>query len=531
MRKINEVLRLHFEQQLGQRRIGRAINTGQSTVHDYLARFAAAGLSWPLPQPMTDDELESKLYPEKKKKPQPADGEEIHRRGRALPDFAHLQDELKRGKHTTLDLLWREYRDAQPEPGSHYSYSRFCHLFDQWRQSQNPVMRQQHRAGEKLFVDWAGDRIAIHDRHSSDVHYASLFVIAWGASSYTYAEATLTQTLPDWIGAHLRSFAFFGGTSELLVPDNTKTAVIKPCRYDPDLNPTYYEMAKHYGVGIVPARVRKPRDKAVVECGVLVAERWILAALRHRRFFSLAEVNEAIAELLGKLNQRPFKKRPGSRASLFAELDQPAMRPLPAEPYDQSIWEQAKVHPDYHVQVGHCFYSVPYQLARKPVEIRATPTTIEIFHRGQRVASHVRLHQDHQASTEEAHRPPAHRAQTEWDAERLTAWAAKTGPHTARLVEQIMLHFPHPEMGFRSCLGVIRRAQRYPAARVEAAAERTLAIGGRYKSFCSILEKGLDQQPFPPPPSPPRSTPPHGNIRGAQYFSSPNGNNDTAEVQ
>jgi transposase len=531
MRKINEVLRLHFEQQLGQRQIGRAINTGQSTVHDYLARFAAAGLSWPLPQPMTDDELETKLYPEKKKQPQPTGGEQIYRRGRAVPDFAHIQDELKRGKHTTLDLLWREYRDAHPEPGAYYSYSRFCHLFDQWRQGQSPVMRQQHQAGEKLFVDWAGDQIAIHGRQSSDVQTASLFVIAWGASSYTYAEATLTQTLPDWIGAHVRAFAFFGGTAELLVPDNTKTAVLKPCRYDPDLNPTYYEMAKHYGMGIVPARVRKPRDKAIVECGVLVAERWILAALRHRRFYSLAEVNEAIAELLTKLNQRPFKKRPGSRASLFAELDQPAMRPLPAEPYDQSIWEQTKVHPDYHVQVGQCFYSVPYQLVRKPVEVRATPTTIEIFHRGQRVASHVRLHQAHQASTEEAHRPPAHRAHNEWDAERITAWAAKTGPHTARLVEQIMQQFPHPEMGFRSCLGVIRRAQRYPAERVEAAAERTLAIGGRYKSFCSILEKGLDQQPLPQPPSPPRSTPPHGNIRGVQYFSGAGNSNDTAEVQ
>jgi transposase len=379
-------------------------------------------------------------------------------------------------------------------------------------------MRQRHQAGEKLFVDWAGDQIAIHDRQSSEVQTASLFVMAWGASSYTYAEATLTQALPDWIGAHVRGLAYFGGAAALLVPDNTKTAVTKPCRYDPDLNPTYYEMAKHYGMGIVPARVRKPRDKAIVECGVLVAERWILAALRHRRFYSLAEVNQAIAELLAKLNQRPFKKRPGSRASLFAELDQPAMRPLPAEPYDQSIWEQAKVHPDYHVQVGQCFYSVPYQLVGKAVEVRATPATIEIFHRGQRVASHARLHQPRQASTAEAHRPPAHRAHTEWDAERITAWAAKTGPHTARLVEQILQYFPHPEMGFRSCLGVIRRAQRYPAARVEAAAERTLAIGGRYKSFCSILEKGLDLQPLPQSPSPLRSTPPHGNIRGAQYF-------------
>ena len=276
-------------------------------------------------------------------------------------------------------------------------------------------------------------------------------------------------------------------------------------------------MARHYECGILPARVRRPRDKAKVECGVLVAERWILAVLRHRRFFSLPEVNEAIAALVIRLNERPFKKRPGSRASMFAEVDRSALRPLPAEPYDQSIWTKAKVHPDYHVQVGHCFYSVPYQLARKPVEVRATPTTIEIFHRGERVASHVRLREENKASTEAAHQPPAHRAQNEWDGERIVARAARTGPFTAQLVEAILAHFPRPEMGLRSCLGVVRLAQRYPADRVEGAAQRTLAIGGRYKSFCSILAKGLDRQP-PEAEIAQRRTPPHDNIRGPEYF-------------
>jgi transposase len=508
MRKINEVLRLHFQQQLGQRQIARAVNTGQSTVHDYLARFAASGLAWPPDPPLTDAELEARLYPATTP---PSAGQ------RAQPDFARVQDELKRGKHTTLDLLWREYRECHPD--NHYSYSRFCHLYDAWKLGQSPIMRQDHKAGEKLFVDWAGDKITIYDRTTGAATDASLFVAALGASSYTYVEATLTETLPDWIGAHVRAFAFLGGAPALLVPDNTKTAVTRPCRYDPDLNPTYYEMARHYECGILPARVRRPRDKAKVECGVLVAERWILAVLRHRRFFSLSEVNEAIAALVVRLNERPFKKRPGSRASVFAELDRNALRPLPAKPYDQAIWSKAKVHPDYHVQAGHCFYSVPYQLAGKPVEVRSTPTTIEIFHRGERVASHVRLREEHKASTDAAHQAPAHRAQSEWDGDRMVAWAARTGPFTARLVEAILAHFPRPEMGFRSCLGIVRLAQRYPPERVEAAAQRTLAIGGRYKSFCSILAKGLDRQPQETGTEQ-RRTPPHHNIRGPEYFHS-----------
>jgi transposase len=409
---------------------------------------------------------------------------------------------------------------CEAHPAAHYSYSHFCHLYDGWKQRQHPIMRQEHKAGEKLFVDWAGDKIPIHDRASANTTYASLFTAVLGASSYTYAEAALTETLPDWIGAHVRAFAFLGGVTQLLVPDNTKTAVSKPCRYDPDLNPTYYEMAKHYGAGILPARVRKPRDKAMVEVGVLVAQRWILAALRHRKFFSLAELNQAIRELLEKLNRRPFKKRPGCRDAAFTELDRPALQPLPAAPYDQSIWSTAKVHLDYHVQIGHCFYSVPYSLIRKTVDVRATPATVEIFYRGERVGSHLRLRQPHQASTDEAHRPASHRAQSECDAGKIICWAQKTGPFTARLVESILDSFPHVEMGIRSCLGIMRRAQRYPVERVEAAAERTLAIGGRYKSFCSILNKRLDQRP-PQREEPERRTTAHGNIRGPEYFAGP----------
>lgn len=501
MRKIDEILRLHFDKQLGQREIARALELGQSTVHDTLGRFAASGLKWPPDPPLKPSELEQRLYPSKPAEP-----------GRPLPDFHRIRTELER-PHTTLDLLWREYREA--EPGG-YSYSRFCALYEDWRQCQIVVMRQSHKPGEKLFVDWAGDKITIHER-SGQTRRASLFVAVLGASNYTYAEATLTEQLPDWIGAHVRAFAFFQGVPELLVPDNTKTAVIKPCRYDPELNPTYADMAQHYGVGIVPARAYKPRDKAKAEAGVLVAERWILAALRGLTLMSIEETNEAIARLLARLNHRPFKKRTGCRWTSFLELDQPAMRPLPESPYEMSEWSKARVHPDYHVQAGDCFYSVPYHLVSEQVEVRTTPATVEIFHDGQRVASHLRSRTHWKPVTDPSHRSPAHKAHTEHNAGNIREWAATFGPFTVQLIEQIMAHFPHPEMGFRSCLGTLRHAKRYPVHRVEKAAELTLAIGGRYRSFLSILDKSLDQQPVACQGGE-RATPPHDNIRGPEYF-------------
>ena len=505
MRKIRETLRLSFDHELSQHEIARAIQAGQPTVHDYLTRFRASGLSWPLPDSLTDRDLEQKLFPPPAQKATP----------RPQPDFARIEAELKRD-HVTLDLLWREYREAHPEG---YSYSRYCFLYERWKASQGVVMRQEHKAGEKCFVDWAGTKLRIRNRETGEVHEASLFVAVLGASNFTYAEAAWDEQLPSWIGAHLRAFEYFGGTPELLVPDNTKTAVTRACRYDPDLNATYYEMAKHYHMGIVPARKRKPKDKAKVEGGVLVASRWILAVLRNVTLFSLEHANRLIRELLEKLNHRPFKKRPGSRWDLFRQLELGALRPLPAEPYDQAIWLKARVHPDHHVQAGHEFYSVPYQLIGESVEVRVSPRTIEILHQGQRVASHVRCREPHKAVTDDAHRPPAHQAQTAWTLEKLRNWAALTGPFTAQLVESVMAAFPHPEMGFRSCLGILRRAQKLPAERVEAVAERTLAIGGRYKSFCSILAKRLDQQPLTA--APPKATPAHGNIRGAGYFVAP----------
>lgn len=507
MRKIREVLRLHYDLKLGQRQIARSVQISQSTVHDYLARFAQSGLSWPLPAAIGEAELEAAMFPT-----EPAVAMADNQR--ALPDFLHIHQELQQHKHTTLQLLWEEYRGAHAEG---YGYSRFCYYYQQWKQQRDLVMRQEHSPGEKLFVDWAGAKIPVHDPETGDIYEAPLFVAVLGASNYTYAEATRSQELEPWIAAHVRAFEFISGCPKLVVPDNAKTGVTRACRYDPDLNPTYQEMALHYGVGVLPTRPYKPRDKAKVEVGVQIAQRWIVAALRHRQFFSLHELNLAIRELLEKLNQRPFQKRAGSRHSLFLELDQPALRPLPAERFDLSAWSQAKVNIDYHIQFDHSFYSVPYALARQTVEVRATPSTIEIFHQGVRVASHARSHKPYTASTHPEHRPRSHQAHLEWPPSRIVQWASTIGPHTAQVVEKILAGFPHPEMGYRSCLGIIRLSQRYSASRVEAAAQRALLTGAvRYKSIDSILRRSLDQQPLSE--STERAATTHANIRGAEYF-------------
>jgi transposase len=511
MRKTREVLRLHFDLHLGQRQIARSVQISQSTVHEYLARFAQSGLSWPLPATVGEAELEAALLP-----PEPTAAPLAGQR--TMPDFVHIHQELQQHKHTTLQLLWEEYRAAHPHPQG-YGYSRFCHYYQRWKQQRDLVMRQEHHPGEKLFVDWAGATLPIDDPQTGNIHQAPLFVATLGASSYTYAEATWSQELQHWIGAHVRTFEFIGGCPQLVVPDNTKTAVTRASRYDPDLNPTYQEMALHYGVGVVPARPYKPRDKAKVEVGVQIAQRWIVAALRHRKFFSLHELNLAIRELLEKLNHRPFQKRPSSRHSLFLELDQPALRPLPVERFDLAAWSQATVNIDYHIQFDHSFYSVPYSLARKPVEVRATPATIEIFHRGERVASHARAHKPYTAVTHPEHRPRSHQAHLEWPPSRIVQWASTVGPHTAQVVGKILDSYPHPEMGYRSCLGIIRLGERYSALRVEAAAQRALLTGAvRYKSLESILRHSLDQLPLAAPAAEDRTTTPHDNIRGAEYF-------------
>jgi transposase len=371
-----------------------------------------------------------------------------------------------------------------------------------------------------MFVDWAGDTLPIHDRSTGAVLPAALFVSVLGFSSYTYAEATADQQMESWLGGHMRALEFYGGAARLVVPDNTKTGVTKACRYDPDLNPTYQDMALHYGMGVVPARPYKPRDKAKVEAGVLLAERWIIAALRHHTFFSLAEAKVSIRGLLARLNQRPFRKSDGSRASLFEQVERATLRPLPTERFDLSQWSRAKVNIDYHLAFDSNFYSVPYALVGEVVEVRSTPATVEIFHRGQRIASHLRGHSHGKAITIAEHRPKSHQAHLEWTPSRMVNWAGKTGPYTAQLFERILADKPHPEMGYRSCLGLIRLTNRYSAERMEAAAQRALLTGAcRYKSVKSILENSLDREPLPQQDPPAASQPVrHDNLRGAEYF-------------
>jgi len=505
MRKIKEILRLH-SLGLSQRQIAASCAVGQATVSEYLKAAEIAKLQWPDVAEWGEDRLVETLAPPR--------GKPAPRSQPPEPDYAGIRHQLQTNKHVTLQLLWEEYRENHPDG---YRYSRYCDLYRGWLRRQEVVLRQEHRAGEKLFVDFAGDTIPIH-QGADPVMEAAIFVAVLGASNYTYAEATATQGLADWIGAHLRAFEFLGGVPEIIVPDNLKSGVTKACRYEPSVNRTYEEMAAHYGVAVVPARQSKPRDKAKVEAGVLVVERWILAALRKQRFFNLGELNQAIQQLLGRLNGRPFRKRDGSRRSLFELLDQPALRPLRVERYEYGDWETHRVNIDYHVEFDNHWYSVPYQLTQQEVEVRATIATVEIFHRGVRVTSHARSHLPHKATTVNDHRPKAHQRHLEWTPSRLVNWAQTIGPATAELLDRILASKRHPEQGYRSCLGVLRLSKQYTGQRVEAAARRALALQAcSYQSIKSILQCNLDSQAIEPAaePKPPLH---HPNIRGSEYF-------------
>ena len=507
MRKIREILRLHFEQKLGQRQIARSVNTSQSTVHEYLARMKAAGLRWPLSEDQDEESLEQSLFPPGQAPAKlPA---------RVQPDFTHIRQQLEQHRDLTLELLWEEFRGQHPDG---YSYSRFCKLYRHWKKRQDVVMRQDHHPGEKLFLDWAGATIAIHQADGT-TRQAPLFVSAMGASSYTYAEAVTDQQMGNWLKVQIHALEFYGGCPQLLIPDNTKTGVTRACIYEPDLNPTYQEFASHYRVAVMPTRPRKPRDKAKVESAVQVVQRWIVMRLRHQRFFSVTAANEAIRELLSYLNNRPFRKRrEETRASLFATLDRPDLQPLPAERYDLSHWAQARVNIDYHVAFDGNWYSVPYTLTGEAVEVRSTPSTVEIFHRGKRIASHLRGRDRNKSVTQHEHRPRSHQAHLEWPPSRMVQWAGQVGPNTAQLVQRMLDDKPHPEMGYRACLGIIRLAAKYSPARMENAAERALLAGAvSYKSVKSILQNGLDTQRSALPP-PLRLSPEHENLRGPEYF-------------
>lgn len=404
-----------------------------------------------------------------------------------------MHTELRR-PGVTLALLWQEYRLSHPQG---FQYSWFCEHYRLWAAKVDVAMRQEHRAGEKLFVDYAGQTVPVIDRQTGEIRQAQVFVAVLGASSYTFAEATWSQTLPDWLGSHARCLAFLGAAPQILVPDNLRSGVSKAHRYEPDINPSYRDLAEHYGIAVVPARARKPKDKAKVEVGVQVVERWILAALRNRQFFSLGELNTAIALLLDRLNHKPFKKLPGSRRSAFEAIDQPALQALPEQPYVYAEWKKVRVHIDYHVEVDGHFYSVPYQLVKHQLEVRLTAQTVECFHANQRVASHRRSPHKGRHTTHTAHMPKSHREHAEWTPQRLIRWAEQTGPNTAGVIAYILERRIHPQHGFRACLGILRLSKQHGEARLEAACQRALALGAcSYKSLESILRQGLERLPL-----------------------------------
>ena len=504
MRKIKEVLRLQASG-MSNRKIAHSLSIARPTVADYLRRSAAVGLTWPLALQWDEARVEQQLFPVA-----PA----LTTRDRWPPDWLQVQRELKR-KGVTVFLLWQEYREQHPQG---YQYSWFCERYRQWLGKQDLVMRQDHRAGEKLFVDYAGHTIPVVNQHTGEMRAAQIFVAVLGASNYTYAEATWSQGLPDWIGAHQRTFAFLGGVPEIVVPDNLKSGVNQAHRYEPDINPTYQEFAAHYGVAVIPARVRRPKDKAKAEAGVLVVERWILAALRNRTFFSLAELNRAIRQLLQRLNTRPFKKLPGCRQELFTTLDQPALRALPVTPYTYAEWKKVRVHIDYHVEVDRHYYSVPYQLVKKQLDARVSEHTVECFYKSTRVVSHVRSLCKGGHTTVREHMPTSHQQYGDWSPQRLLHWAEKSGPATARVITTVLTARAHPQQGYRSCLGILRLGKSYGEERLEAACGRALLLGtSRYKSIESMLKHGLDNQPLPQQTE--LSLPPdHDNIRGPAYY-------------
>ena len=503
MKQIIEVLRLKYEAKLSHEKIARACQLSKGAVSKYVSLAKAKGVTWPLPEDVDEVALEALLFPAKEK-PQRF----------VRPDCFQIHQELKR-KGVTLQLLWAEYVARHGERA--YRYSRFCDIYREWRARQKRSMRQPHRAGEKAFIDYAGPTVPIVDRHTGEVREAQVFVGVLGASSYTYAEATWTQSLPDWIGSHQRMLRYFGGVPELLVPDNLKAAVTRASRYAPQINATYAEMATHYGTAVLPARPYKPKDKAKAEVVVQVVERWILARLRHRTFFSLAELNAAIAELLVELNERPFQGRTESRRDLFEALDRPALKALPQDDYEYAEWRKAKPGIDYHVEVDKRFYSVPHALVGQVLELRITATTVEVMHKGKRVASHAR-HSQGRFSTQTSHMPKSHQAHRDWSPGRFMHWAADIGPCTAQVVKQQLEDRPHPEHGYRACLGLLNLGKRYDPTRLEKACERALAIrSASYQSVASILQQGLDRLPPEEDSNSQDELPLHSNVRGAGY--------------
>lgn len=503
------VLREIFRQKLtlghSHRQVAEATGVSIGKISGALARAAALGLDADALEKLSEAELEAALYPAT-----------VAACARPVPDCAALHVELRRPK-VTLALLHVEFLEQHPDG---ILYSAFCDRYREWSKRVSLVMRQTHVAGDKLFVDYAGMKPKIVDAMTGEVTEVELFVAVLGASNYTFAEATYTQQVADFVGSTARSLTFFGGVPNAIVPDQLKSAVIGACRYEPAIQRATAELGRHYGTTILPARPKSPRDKAKVEAGVLVAERWLLARIRNETFTSLGALNARLRELTDELNGRKMKTYKASRRDLFERLDKPALGPLPSLPFEVSMWKEVSLNVDYHFELDHHLYSAPYQLVRERLWIRATATVVEVIHGGTRVDSHARSYRRGGRTTKPEHMPSTHRAQAEWTPTRILGWAAtEVGPSTCALCEAILRDRHHPEWGFRSCLGLLRLAKKYGNERLEKASARALCVGARsYRHVKTILQHNLDQAPLPAPERPAESGAMHENVRGRDYY-------------
>lgn len=507
MRKIREILRMRFARELDYRNIANSVCVSISTVSECLRRAKLVGLSWPLAPELDDVALETLLY-------QPPRNH-VESKAREI-DYVYIKQELKR-RGVTLYLLWQEYKEQYPEG---LSYSRFCDIYRQWNKSVDVTMRQDYRFGEKLFIDYTGITVPIViNKLTGETKNAEIFVATLGASNYTYVEASWTQGLSDWVGSHVRAFKFLGGIPKILVPDNLRSGVSKAHRYEPDLNPTYQDMAQHYDIAVIPTRVRSPKDKAKVEEAVKHVENRILARLRNRKFFNLYELNQAIKPLLEEMNRQPFQKLPGSRLSQFENLEKSLLRPLPANHYEFAEWKKAKLGIDYHIALDGCYYSVPFTYAKKILDVRYTARIVEVFYKGNRIASHRRSYIKGDRKLIKEHMPQHHQKYAQWTPERIISWANTKGDSVGELVQRIIEKYSHPEQGYRACMGLIRLNDSY-GDRLNMACKRALFINAiSYKEVLAILKNNLDQQPLPQVIEELQITKSaHDYVRGKEYF-------------
>lgn len=504
MRKTREILYLKWVGARRHRQIAESLKVSVGVVSQVVQRAKVAGLEWSGVEALSEAELESALY-----------GTTSRKLRAPLPDPKYLNAELRKAG-VTLQLLHLEYLEQHPDG---YRYTQFCDHYRRWLKTRGLVMRQVHRAGEKMFTDFAGKKPHWVDPMTGEEHDAELFVAVLGASNLTYAEAVDSQKVADWIGCHTRALEYFGGSTAVVVPDQLKSGVTRACRYEPEIQRTYEEWSHHYRTVIIPARPARPRDKAKVEVAVQVVERWIVARLRHQTFFSLGELNRRIAELLDDLNARPMRHYGQSRRERFEALDRPALKSLPAQRFVYAEWKRVRVNIDYHVAVEHHYYSAPFALVRTELDARVSASTVELFHKGERVAAHARSQVRGHFTTVTAHMPKAHQKHLEWSPARLVGWARKIGPQTALLVEAILNDRPHPEQGYRSCLGLLRLGRLYGAERLEIACARSLTVRARsYRHVESILKNGLDRIAPRNTQTTSAQNAEHENVRGQTYY-------------